>query len=73
VDRLQQLAAAGGGDYVDLADLPRLIGRLQIRGQRADGAAATQDIHIEHWRDAGVWLLPLLLLLAAALSRRGWL
>ncbi len=73
VDRLQQLAAAGGGDYVDLADLPRLISRLQIRSERADGAAATQDIYIEHWRDAGVWLLPLLLLLAAALSRRGWL
>ena len=72
-DRLRQLAAAGGGEYVDLADLPGLIAKLQTRDEGAAGASAMQDIHIEHWRDAGVWLLPALLLLAALLSRRGWL
>ena len=71
--RLKELAAAGGGDYVSLAELPKLIASLQTHGERADGVAATQDIHIEHWRDGGVWLLPLLLLLGALLSRRGWL
>ncbi len=71
--RLKELATAGGGDYVSLAELPKLIASLQTRGERADGASAMQDIHIEHWRDGGVWLLPVLLLLGALLSRRGWL
>ncbi|MGH8504397.1 MAG: vWA domain-containing protein [Stenotrophobium sp.] len=73
VDRLRQLAASGGGDYFDLAQLPQLIGELQAHDARASGAARVHDIHLQHWRDAGVWLLPVLLLLAAGLSRRGWL
>jgi Ca-activated chloride channel homolog len=70
---LRQLASAGGGDYSDIAGLPQLAGELQAHDESAAGATATQDIHIEHWRDAGVWLLPALLLLGALLSRRGWL
>ena len=73
VDRLQQLAAAGGGDYVDLADLPRLIAALQARPESSRGAVSTQGVEVEHWREAGVWLLPGILLLSALLSRRGWL
>jgi hypothetical protein len=30
-------------------------------------------VEVAHWRDAGIWLLPVLLLLAAFLGRRGWL
>lgn len=71
--RLKELAAAGGGDYVTLAELPKLIASLQTHGERAEGATARQDIRIEHWRDGGIWLLPILLLLGAFLSRRGWL
>ncbi|MGH8460284.1 MAG: vWA domain-containing protein [Stenotrophobium sp.] len=72
-DRLRQLATAGGGDYVDLAGLPQFISSLQMNHDLSSGTSAIRDIHLQHWRDAGVWLLPLLLLLAALLSRRGWL
>lgn len=71
---LQQLATAGGGRYVDLAALPSLIASLDAAGgpQRAVSPAAPK-VDVSHWRDGGVWLLPVLLLLAAALARRGWL
>jgi Ca-activated chloride channel family protein len=72
-DRLRQLAAAGGGDYADLDGLPGLIGTLQARRETPGGAVAGPDIQVEHWREAGIWLLPGILLLSAALSRRGWL
>lgn len=73
VDRLRQLAASGGGRYADLAGLPGLIGDLQTRAGRAGMARARQDIRVAHWLDGGIWLLPLLLLVAAVLARRGWL
>lgn len=73
LDRLRQLAASGGGRYVDLAGLPGLIAELRSRPGTARGATAMAGIAVEHWRDAGVWLLPALLLLAALLARRGWL
>jgi Ca-activated chloride channel family protein len=72
-DRLRQLAASGGGRYVDLADLPSLIGGLQAGSGHSGGATGMAGIEVAHWRDAGVWLLPWLLLLAALLGRRGWL
>jgi Ca-activated chloride channel family protein len=71
-DRLRQLASSGGGRYVDLADLPSLIADLQAKSGRASGAKGVTGVEVEHWRDAGVWLLPVLLLLAAFLGRRGW-
>jgi Ca-activated chloride channel family protein len=73
VDRLRQLAASGGGRYVDVAGLPGLVGDLQARAGRAGMARAKQDIRVAHWLDGGVWLLPVLLLFAAVLARRGWL
>ncbi len=73
VDRLRQLAAAGGGRYVDLAQLPTLIADLQASPQRVSGAIAQQGVEVAQWRDAGAWLMPALLLLAALLARRGWL
>lgn len=73
VDRLQQLAASGGGRYVGVAGLPGLIGELQAQAGRAGTTRATQGIRVAHWLDGGVWLLPLLLLAAAVLARRGWL
>ena len=73
VDRLRQLAASGGGRYVDVAGLPALIGDLQARAGRAGMARAGQDIRVAHWLDGGVWLLPFLLAAAAVLARRGWL
>ena len=73
VGRLQQLASSGGGDYVGLAQLPNLIGELQARTDRSSHATEQKDIRVAHRLDGGIWLLPLLLLAAALLARRGWL
>lgn len=73
VNRLQQLASTGGGRYVDLAQLPGLIDDLQTRSDRTGKARAEKDIRVAHWLDGGIWLLPLLLMAAALLGRRGWL
>jgi Ca-activated chloride channel family protein len=71
---LRQLAAVGGGQYVNIAKLPDLIANLQTQSQ-TDTAAPTESngIQILHWRDAGIWLLPLLLLSAALLARKDWI
>ncbi len=73
VDRLRQLAAAGGGRYVDVSQVPDLANEWQSSARSGGGAIAAPGIDVAHWRDAGVWLLPPLLLLAAVLARRGWL
>lgn len=72
-ESLQQLASAGGGQYVDLANLPSLIAQLDSSTAGAGDAVAKDHVQVGHWLDSGIWLLPLILLLAAALSRRGWL
>lgn len=70
---LQRLALAGGGLYRGLdsgsADLEALLAFLDRRG---DGAGDT-GIQIAHWQEAGIYLLPMLLPLAALGFRRGWL
>ena len=73
VGRLQQLATSGGGRYADLPELPDLIGYLQAQADRTSRATEDKDIRVAHRLDGGVWLLPLLLLAAALLARRGWL
>lgn len=73
VGQLQQLAHSGGGRYVDLANLPSLIADLEAHADRTGDARLVQHIRVAHWLDGGVWLLPALLLAAAALARRGWL
>jgi len=72
-DQLKQLANTGGGGYVDLAQVPGLINYLQAAPHAAGDAVAAQGVEVSHWRDEGVWLLPVLLLLAGLLARRGWL
>jgi Ca-activated chloride channel family protein len=72
---LQAIATAGGGLYRPIesgsGDLNALLGFVD---RRADGAQQSGDtVHLEQWRDAGYWLLPLLLPLAALGFRRGWL
>lgn len=73
VERLRQLAAVGGGQYADLAQLSELTAALQKSTQGTGGEVAAQGVGVAHWHDGGVWFLPLLLLLAAVLVRRGWL
>ncbi|MDD5057318.1 MAG: VWA domain-containing protein [Sideroxydans sp.] len=72
-ERLQQLAASGGGRYAELPQLPGLIAALQVSAEHGGKRDGDKDIHVAHWLDGGVWLLPLLLVLAALLARRGWL
>jgi Ca-activated chloride channel family protein len=72
-EHLSRLANTGGGRYVDLETLPQLIAALQAAPESLDAAVEAQGVKVEHWQDAGFWLLPLLLLLAASFARRGWI
>jgi len=73
VDQLQQLASSGGGQYVDIAHVTSLVPTLQSTSERPGEAIAAQGVEVAHWRDAGAYLLPVLLLLVALLTRRRWL
>jgi len=73
VSQLQQLASSGGGRYVDLTQLPALIADLQSHTNRISHAQESKEVRVSHKLDGGIWLLPLLLLAAALLARRGWL
>ncbi|HEX7370653.1 MAG TPA: VWA domain-containing protein [Rhodanobacteraceae bacterium] len=68
---LDAVARAGGGRYAVL--------HADGSGVAALGAPVAESGHASHgerarlWRDGGVWLLPVLLVLAALAFRRGWL
>lgn len=68
---LRAVADAGGGRYVVL--------QADGTGATAFGAPVTETGHASRaeraplWRDGGIWLLPVLLVLAALAFRRGWL
>jgi Ca-activated chloride channel family protein len=70
---LRQVAAVAGGRYVGLSEQPTLITSLKAQSSSIDEATQEKDVRLSHWLDGGIWLLPLLLLLAAPLARRGWL
>ena len=72
VDRalLEQLARAGAGRVFGLGEVPALLAQLQAQAPRS--ATTLSDVEAVRWRNAGVWLLPPLLLLVALLARRGW-
>lgn len=74
-DRLRALAAAGGGRYValsaDASDLQTLLDDTPaMRGAASD---ADDAVRSTRFRDRGPWLLLLLLPIALAGFRRGWL
>lgn len=70
---LQRVATAGGGRFVPLDGLPRLIADLHGAGSREmSSGVAAPHVRLASWLDDGVWLLPPLLLLAALVARRGW-
>ena len=69
---LQGLASAAGGSYRPLSRLPDLTTELAAQQSPLRGGEAT-DVTLSKWRDAGIWLLPALLVLAALFGRRGWL
>lgn len=69
---LKRIAAAGGGMYVPLSQLPQLSASLQALQSGPEEAGQATGERLGHWRNEGIWLLPPLLLLAALLARRGW-
>lgn len=75
-DSLKDVAKLGGGIYRDLtvddSDIKALLSLSapdNLQRQRPEDDERNSDV----WRDAGVWLLPPLLLAAALSFRRGWL
>jgi Ca-activated chloride channel homolog len=74
VDQLQRIAAAGGGRYLPVSETGTLIADLQaVRAYATSDYQSDPAQRVNTWRNAGVWLLPLLLVLAPLLARRGWL
>ncbi|HET7931069.1 MAG TPA: VWA domain-containing protein, partial [Rhodanobacteraceae bacterium] len=68
---LRALAAAGGGAY---AVLPEDGGATPVfAAPIAMAGHASHDERGQIWRDGGIWLLPILVVLAALAFRRGWL
>ncbi|MGQ0502732.1 MAG: vWA domain-containing protein [Panacagrimonas sp.] len=72
-DLLRHLSHAGGGTYAELPQVPSLVEDLQVRVESTSDANRRDDVEVSRWRDVGAWLLLPVLLLAALLSRRGWL
>jgi Ca-activated chloride channel homolog len=72
-DKLRHLADAGGGRFVSVGALQELSNGLQSEDSNSmDEHSERAQSGLEQWRNEGVWLLPLLLLLAAMIARRGW-
>ncbi|MES2181256.1 MAG: VWA domain-containing protein [Pseudomonadota bacterium] len=73
IDQLEQLASSGGGRYVNIAQLPSLIDALQASNNQISQMTENKSFQVTRRLDGGIWLLPLLLIIAALLARRGWL
>jgi Ca-activated chloride channel family protein len=75
IKALWDLAQAGGGVYRTLdagsADTDAVLEFVDRRAE-ADQQSG-QDVHVDQWRDGGIWLLPILIPLAGLGFRRGWL
>ena len=68
---LRAVASAGGGRYAVLqADG---AGATAFGMPVAEAGHASRGERAQLWRDGGIWLLPVLLVLAALAFRRGWL
>lgn len=72
-DPLRELARTGGGTYTGLEGLAAFGASLARDAGGDREASDAPDVRLTQWRDAGAWLLPVLLLFSLALSRRGWL
>jgi Ca-activated chloride channel homolog len=73
-DLLERLAATAGGRLVPLSRLQDLIGTLeQARPPDLDPGDSPQDPSVASWRNAGIWLVPPLLVFVALLARKGWI
>ncbi|MDC8445073.1 MAG: tetratricopeptide repeat protein, partial [Nitrosomonas sp.] len=72
---LEEIARAGGGTFsrltTDDADLNRLLPEISAAGNF--DPVETSASGVTRWVEHGVWLILVVLLLAAAAFRRGWL
>ena len=68
---LERVASAVGGSLTVVTPDDRDVRRLASRVERALVASGEPEGG-ERWRDAGYWLVPLLVLLSLAWFRRGW-
>jgi Ca-activated chloride channel family protein len=71
-DELERVARAGGGELVQANAVASLLPALEASDPATTGARSTDTRTLSSWRNEGVWLLPVLLLLASLLVRRGW-
>lgn len=73
-DQLQRLAAAGGGTYASMNGLGSVLAELNAaHANQLDEDQRDTTYQVDIWCNAGVWLLPPLLLLVPLLARRGWI
>lgn len=68
---LRAVADAGGGRYAVLQ--PDGVGAAAFGTPVAEAGHASRAERTQLWRDGGIWLLPVLLIVAALAFRRGWL
>jgi len=68
---LQRLATSGGGSYRQLTAGNTDLRALGVLDPRSEGATGARGATVASWRDDGYWLLPLVMLLALPLFRRG--
>ncbi len=75
IKALWDLAQAGGGVYRTLdngsADTDAVLDFVDRRAEAEQQGG--QEVHVDQWREGGIWLLPLLALFGALGFRRGWL
>ncbi len=69
---LEQAASARGAAVVPLSIDPSDVDRMAARAQ-SDFQAASSAEGGERWRDAGYLMLPLIVLIGLAWSRKGWI
>ncbi len=73
IDLLRRIAGAGHGRYWSLGELRQLIAALEARhASPFDEDKVATERQVSSWRNEGVWFLPLILLFALTISRRGW-
>jgi Ca-activated chloride channel family protein len=73
LDQLQRIAAAGHGRYWSLDELKQLIAALETRHANPfDEDKVATERQVSSWRNEGIWLLPLILVSALMVARRGW-
>ncbi len=70
---LQELATAGGGVFSRFTANDNDLNQVLLGSSSGESLDQSSGSGVDRWVEHGVWLLPILLLLAAFAFRRGWL